>query len=63
MKKLIALALMSAPVASQAGIIADTSAGWFVSADQKMALHLAMVIIPTKKIHHIPRRNIGWWQM
>lgn len=35
MKKLIVLALMSASVAAQAGIISDTPTGWFVSADQK----------------------------
>ena len=35
MKKLIVLALMTASVAAQAGIIADTPTGWFVSADQK----------------------------
>ena len=35
MKKLIVLALMSASIAAQAGIIADTPSGWFVSADQK----------------------------
>ena len=35
MKKLIALALMTVSVAAQAGIIADTPTGWFVSADQK----------------------------
>ncbi|MGV0953946.1 MAG: hypothetical protein ACOYBQ_06925 [Fluviibacter sp.] len=35
MKKLIALALMTAAVSAQAGIIADTPTGWFVSADQK----------------------------
>lgn len=35
MKKLIALALMTASMAVQAGVIADTPTGWFVSADQK----------------------------
>lgn len=35
MKKLIVLALITASAAAQAGIIADTPSGWFVSADQK----------------------------
>ena len=34
MKKPIVLALMAASLAAQAGVIADTPTGWFVSADQ-----------------------------
>lgn len=35
MKKLVALGLIAVSAAAQAGIIADTPTGWFVSADQK----------------------------
>lgn len=35
MKKLITLALLTASAVAQAGVIADTPTGWFVSADQK----------------------------
>lgn len=35
MKKLLAVALMATSVVANAGIIADTPSGWFVSADQK----------------------------
>lgn len=35
MKKLVIAGLMAVAVGAQAGIIADTPSGWFVSADQK----------------------------
>lgn len=35
MKKIVIAGLMAVAVGAQAGIIADTPSGWFVSADQK----------------------------